>query len=143
MNADSSVTFAVTRPLDCGIESSYVVQLDTELSLITVWNPDNPELSFHDKNALEFTQTLDSDGTCASDPTPTPIENTSCTQTLNDGGLMTVNYDSTSEQMVMNATIPIGSYAALGWGASMVNTEMVLFSADTDSTKSSVSTYYS
>ncbi len=62
VNADTTVTFAVTRPLDCGIENSYVVQLDTELSLISAWNPDSPTLSFHGENFSEFTQTLDSDG---------------------------------------------------------------------------------
>jgi hypothetical protein len=62
VNEDSSVKFFVTRPLDCGIESSYVVELDTDLSLIAAWNPDSPELSYHSKNRLEFVQMLGSDG---------------------------------------------------------------------------------
>ena len=60
----SSVDFTVTRPLDCGIDTSYVVQVDAELDLIAAWNPKSPEMSFHGANHLEFKQTLGSDGTC-------------------------------------------------------------------------------
>ena len=41
----------------------------------------------------------------------------------------------------MNTTIPDSSYAGWGWGSSMTNTEMVIFSADGD--KSQAKTYYS
>ena len=34
--------FNTTRPLDCGIDNTYVVQLDTNLTLINAWNPNNP-----------------------------------------------------------------------------------------------------
>ena len=40
----------------------------------------------------------------------------------------------------MVATLIDGSYAGWGWGASMTNTEMVIFSADGSS--SGVKTYY-
>ena len=40
----------------------------------------------------------------------------------------------------MVATLKDGSYASWGWGASMTNTEMVLFSAE--ASKSGVKTYY-
>jgi hypothetical protein len=56
---------------------------------------------------------------------------------------MTVNYDPDTEQIVLNSTIPIGSYAAWGWGASMIDTEMVQFSAISDASQSTVSTWYS
>ncbi len=62
---------------------------------------------------------------------------------LSDLGTLTINYDPETEQIVMNSTIPIGSYAALGWGPSMINTEMVQFSADTDASQSKVATFYS
>ncbi len=64
-----------------------------------------------------------------------------CTQSLTDNGTITVNYDSTTSLVNMAATLPTGSYAGWGWGASMVKTEMVIFSADGDS--SDVTTYYS
>ena len=51
---DDWVTFAVTRPLDCGIESSYVIELDAELSLIAAWNPESPQLSYHGESRMEF-----------------------------------------------------------------------------------------
>ena len=60
--------FTVTRDLECAEKDktggSYVVALDTELSLIASWNPNNPELSFHMNHYLEFKQTINSDGTC-------------------------------------------------------------------------------
>jgi len=56
--------FITTRPLDCGIPDSYVVKLDTELHLITGWNPDDPKLSYHENNVLEFVQLFAADGTC-------------------------------------------------------------------------------
>jgi len=40
----------------------------------------------------------------------------------------------------MSAKVLEGSYAGLGWGATMVNTEMVIFSANGDS--SEVQNYY-
>jgi len=40
-----------------------------------------------------------------------------------------VYYDPTSQQVVMDAIIPSGSYQAWGWGPSMTNTEIVAFSA--------------
>lgn len=58
------IEFITTRPLDCNIADSYVVALDTELELITAWNPTNPVLSFHSGNYLEFTQLFASDGSC-------------------------------------------------------------------------------
>ena len=41
----------------------------------------------------------------------------------------------------MKATLSDSSYAGWGWGSSMFNTEMVVFSANGDS--SSATTYYS
>lgn len=62
---------------------------------------------------------------------------------MSDLGTLTINYDPDTEQIVMNSTIPIGSYAALGWGSSMIDTEMVQFSADTDASQSTLATFYS
>jgi len=63
---DGFVIFNTTRPLDCGIANTYVVQLSSAMKLITAWNPSSPTLSFHDGNYFGFTQTLDADGTCVS-----------------------------------------------------------------------------
>ena len=41
----------------------------------------------------------------------------------------------------MDAKVLAGSFAALGWGATMVNTEMIIFSANGAS--SAVQNYYS
>ena len=88
-------------------------------------------MSYHSDNKFQFTQTLKSDGTCPSDTPPTPpAPANECTQSLSDGGSMEVSYDPDTSMVVMNALIPDGSYAAWGWGASMVDTEMVMFSAN-------------
>ena len=55
---DGYVVFNTTRPLDCGIANTYVVQIDTAMSLITAWNPSDPALSYHNKNVFGFSQTL-------------------------------------------------------------------------------------
>ena len=52
-----------------------------------------------------------------------------------------MKYDADAEVISMNATLPDSSYAGWGWGSSMVNTEMVIFVANGDS--SSATTYYS
>ena len=66
---DGYVNFLAKRSLECDATDysggSYVVALDTELSLIASWNPNNPLLSYHGKNKIEFKQTLGSDGKCA------------------------------------------------------------------------------
>lgn len=67
------VVFNVTRPLDCGIANTYVVQLDTNFTVINAWNPTNPELSYHGPNETSYWTILDSTGSCQGDPTPVPI----------------------------------------------------------------------
>ena len=44
-----------------------------------------------------------SDGTCTN-VAPTPVDPL-CTQTLTDGGTITVNYDTTNDQVVMQAIL--------------------------------------
>ena len=51
-----------------------------------------------------------------------------CQQNLSDGGTITVFYNDKSETIEMHVTIPKESYAGWGWGATMENTEMVIFS---------------
>ena len=50
-------------------------------------------------------------------------------------------YNDKSDEVEMHVTIPKGSYAGFGWGNSMTNTEMVIFS--TKGETGSVQTYYS
>ena len=57
--------FITTRPLDCSINGSYAVSLDTALNLIMAWNPSDPDMSYHENNILEFVQTFAADGTCS------------------------------------------------------------------------------
>ena len=45
---------------------------------------------------------------------------------------MSVYYNDKTENVEMHVTIPKGSYAGLGWGATMENTEMVIFSTKGD-----------
>lgn len=61
--------------------------------------------------------------------TATAVVDPNCTQSSTLGGSLTVYYDPTSQQVVMDAIIPSGSYQAWGWGPSMTNTEIVAFSA--------------
>lgn len=61
--------------------------------------------------------------------------------TIGDGGQFNAFYDSTLDKVVVEATLPDGSYAGWGWGHDMDGTEMIIFSADGAS--SSVSINYS
>ena len=53
---------------------------------------------------------------------------------------MTVYYDAAADQIIMDANINDGAFAGFGWGASMQDTEMVVFSSN--GLDSSVATYY-
>ena len=63
-----------------------------------------------------------------------------CTRKLGDGGTITVYYDEGTELINMRVNIPDNTFAGFGWGATMTNTELVVFSANGDS--SAVTTYY-
>jgi len=65
----------------------------------------------------------------------------SCTTGLSNEGSITVNYDPDTELVNMAAILKTGTFAGWGWGSSMIDTEMVIFSADGNA--SSVGTYYS
>jgi len=92
---------------------------------------------YHGDNKKGFTQFIGSDGTCTATTTKDP----NCTEKISDGGTLTAFYNSKSEKVIMTATLPDSSYAGWGWGSSMTNTEMVIFSAD--GADSSATTYYS
>ena len=69
-NDDGTITITTTRPLECtGMTDikggSYVIQLDTEIDLIMAWNPDDPDISFHDGNLKNFSQMLTTSGGCS------------------------------------------------------------------------------
>ena len=51
-----NTVFSVSRPLDCGTSSTYVIKLDTEIPLIAAFNPNSSNLSFHSSNYFQFTQ---------------------------------------------------------------------------------------
>ena len=63
-----------------------------------------------------------------------------CANQATSVGAITTYYDESTEKVNMVATLKDGSYAGWGWGASMTNTEMVIFSAE--ASKSGVKTYY-
>lgn len=83
-NTDGTVSLTASRPLDCGIEDSYVVQLDQELQLNVAWANTSPMMIYHGDDYIQFTGYLGSDGTCTATPSPTdPL----CTKSLtNDAG---------------------------------------------------------
>ena len=60
---------------------------------------------------------------------------------MTDGSYLTVTYNPTTKLINIDAVVKSGSYAAWGWGATMVNTEMIIFSANGAS--SAVQNYYS
>ena len=68
----STYTLTATRPLDCSdvVADSYLIQLDTTLSLITAWDDSSATLTYHNENKFGFTLYLGSDGTCT-EPSPT------------------------------------------------------------------------
>jgi len=110
--------------------------------LISAWNPTNPELSFHSANYLELTQTLYDTGLCSLPaPTPTPNIDPACTTALTDEGSISVFYDATNELINIEVTLVDGSYVGWGWGSDMTETEMLIFSANADS--STALAYYS
>lgn len=53
-----------------------------------------------------------------------------CIEALGDVGTITSYYDPTLEKIVIEAVLPDGSYAGWGWGDSMTETEMIIFSAN-------------
>jgi len=53
-----------------------------------------------------------------------------CVKTLTDGSSISVYYNSTTALLNIEAKIKAGTYAGWGWGSSMTNTEMVIFSAN-------------
>ena len=113
------------------------------MSLIAAWDASTPNLAYHGDNKFAFTQYIGSDGTCtAQTPVPDPPTDAKCTHALADsGGKLSAYYDKSSDKVIVRAELPDSSYAGWGWGASMTNTEMIIFSADGD--QSSASTYYS
>ena len=48
-----------------------------------------------------------------------------------------------NEQVTITALVAAGSYTGFGWGGSMTNTEMVIFSGDDSTATSSINFYYS
>lgn len=54
---------------------------------------------------------------------------TDCTQDLTDLGTVAAYYDPQTQLVNLEATLPVGSYAGWGWGPSMTDTEMLIFSA--------------
>ncbi len=124
----TTYTLTATRPLDCSdvVADSYLIQLDTTLSLITAWSDTSSTLTYHDGDKFGFTQYFNSDGTCA-ESTPTD----DCTQTIGSGTIGAV-YDPTSQMVTITAVIPNTSYAGWGWGGSMTDTEMVIFETGSD-----------
>lgn len=65
------VEFTTTRKLDCGIDNTFVVQIDVEMDLITAWNPNKNNLSYHGQNKYEFVQIFSPIGTCEYAVAPT------------------------------------------------------------------------
>ena len=56
-----------------------------------------------------------------------------CTQTLGDsGGTLSAFYDKRYEKVTVQAILPDSSYAGWGWGPTMKDTEMLIFSANGD-----------
>ena len=81
---------------------------------------------YHSTNLKQFSQYIGTDGTCTESKTTDPA----CTQNLLPDGTLTTYYDTTTEKVVMKVEIPDTSYAGWGWGSTMKNTEMLIFSAN-------------
>ena len=60
---------------------------------------------------------------------------------VHDGSTLTMYFDSAKDLLYMSANVKDGSYLGFGWGATMSNTEMLVWSADGDN--SEFSAYYS
>ena len=67
------------------------------------------------------------------DPAEPPGSDPNCAFKLTKVGQIVSYYDPSSELVNLVATLKNGSYAGWGWGGSMTNTEMVIFSADASS----------
>ena len=75
----------------------------------------------------------------ASDPAA-PGSDPNCLTTVSGAGTINAFYDPSTELINLVATLNDGSYAGWGWGATMTDTEMVIFSAD--GAQSGVTTVY-
>lgn len=64
-----------------------------------------------------------------------------CSNSIHKEGTIGAYYDTDTELIVIEASLDDGSYTGWGWGSTMTDTEMVIFSADGNS--SSVDFYYS
>ena len=62
-----------------------------------------------------------------------------CTSSVGENGSVTVYYDTATQKVVVSAVLPDNSFAGFGWGSAMANTEMLIFSANSDA--SSVTAY--
>ena len=71
--------------------------------------------------------------------TPAASIDAACTSSVGENGSVTVYYDTATQKVVVSAVLPDNSFAGFGWGSAMANTEMLIFSANSDA--SSVTAY--
>ena len=128
MNSDGTVTFSSTRPLDCNTENTFVIELDKSMPMVSALKVaaqgETITFSFHEDNHFNYNWYFNSDGTCL-EATTDP-----CLISVSDGSTLSMSYDSTTEMVNYKATLIDNSYLGLGYGSSMTDTDMVIFSAD-------------
>ena len=56
------IDFVTTRPLECDIEGSYVIETDQILDMISAWNPDESNMSYHRVHRDQITLSICSTG---------------------------------------------------------------------------------
>ena len=107
------------------------------MNLISAFNPNDPSLSYHSNNKVQFTEQINSDGSCGASAYPSGF----CDTTVSDDSRVFMFYNPDTDLINLNAKVTEGSFLGFGWGGSMTDTEMVIFSAD--GTSSTVGNYYS
>ena len=55
---------------------------------------------------------------------PIPGADSNCTQTFDDGSSINMFYDPSTQLVNYSVTVPLNSYVALGYGATMTDTDM-------------------
>jgi hypothetical protein len=63
VNANKSVTFVSTRALDTGLQNSYAIEPDKDITMCFAFNQKTWQLHNHENDRGVFTMRLNSDGT--------------------------------------------------------------------------------
>ena len=127
-----------------------MIQLDQSTNFIYAYTAPggNQDFAYHEANFGNFECTLYADGTvCGQQPSPPPIPDPipaapeGTTITMSNGSSLAIEWDTANNRVQFWATVMENSFLGLGFGQTMTDTEMIVWSANGN--QSYVNTYYS